>query len=275
MKIPISFFLRRVQSLTGLFLSLFLFEHLFTNSTASLFLDEGSFFVKTVSIFQSIPYLRVIEIVLIGIPILFHASFGVKYIISGELNSFNTDGTKPALYEFKRNRAYSWQRITSYILGFLLVFHVAQMRFIDKPKEVLLNNETYFFVKIKNDNKLATLANRMNLEIFSKNETKFLEEKYQKIPIKDNQVLAFSKQSGAAFLLVLRDTFKNPFMVGIYTIFVLTAAFHGLNGLWTFLITWGFIITNRSQALSLNICYWIMIFVASLGIISIWSSFLY
>ncbi|NGX40666.1 MAG: Succinate dehydrogenase cytochrome b558 subunit [Candidatus Anoxychlamydiales bacterium] len=273
--IPAAFFFRRVQSLTGFFLVLFLLEHLFTNSTAALFLDEGSFFVKSVSIFQSIPYLNVVEIVLIGLPILLHAFLGVRYLITGDLNSFKTDGRKPALYKFKRNKAYSWQRITSYILAIGLVFHIVQMRFLDKPKKVMLNNSTFYFVKIKKDDKLEKLSKKMDITIYSKDEISTLGEKFQNIKIKDSEVLAFSKNSGAAFLLEVRNTFKNPFMVGIYSIFVLAACFHAMNGFWTFLMTWGFIITNRSQRISLSICFWIMLFIMSLGFVSIWSSYLY
>jgi len=274
-KVPIAFFLRRIQSLTGLGLVIFLLEHLFTNSQVALFLDSGNGFVRGVNFLQSIPFLNFVEIVLIGMPIVFHASLGVKYIITGDLNSFKTKGTKPSLYQYKRNKAYSMQRISSYILGVLLVFHVVQMRFIDSPKLVNFKGERFYFVKVKNDPKIEMLANKLKFDIYLKDEIKNLDEKFQKMKLKDNQILAFSKKNGSLFLLQVRDSFKNPLMVGLYTIFVLAAAFHGFNGLWTFLITWGFIITNRSQSLSLKICFLSMIVVLSLGLMAIWSSFLY
>ena len=274
-KLPIAFFLRRIQSLTGLGLVIFLLEHLFTNSQVALFLDSGNGFVRGVNFLQSIPFLNAVEIVLIGLPIAFHVSLGVKYIITGDLNSFKTKGTKPALYQYKRNKAYSMQRISSYILGVLLVFHVVQMRFIDNPKPVNFKGENFYFVKVKNDPKIDMLANKLNFDIYSKDQLHNLDKKFQKMKLKDNQILAFSKKNGSLFLLQVRDTFKNPLMVGLYTLFVLAAAFHGFNGLWSFLITWGFIITNRSQAISLKICFWSMIVVLSLGLTAIWSSFLY
>ncbi len=40
-----------------------------------------------------------------------------------------------------------------------------------------------------------------------------------------------------ASLLVVRDTFKNPWMVIIYSIFVITACYHAFYGLWTASIT--------------------------------------
>ena len=274
-KIPISFFLRRIQSLTGFFLVIFLFEHLLTNSTASLWLNQGNFFIKAVNAFQGLKYLKTIEITLIGIPIFLHASLGVKYITTGELNSFKTNGKRPSLYQYKRNKAYSWQRITSYIIGVILVFHVVQMKFINKPKKVILKNETYYLVKVKKDDKLASLAASMGVELFSNQETKFFEDKkffednLKKIKLKDNQVLALTKESGQAFLLEVRNILKNPFMVFIYSFFVLGTSFHAFNGLWTFLMTWGFIISNRSQTISLSVCFWMMVFVLTLGFISI------
>jgi succinate dehydrogenase / fumarate reductase cytochrome b subunit len=64
-------------------------------------------------------------------------------------------------------------------------------------------------------------------------------------------------------------------MVGLYTIFVLASSFHALNGLWTFLISWGLILSYKSQQISLRICFWVMLFILSLGLISIWGSFFY
>ena len=52
--------------------------------------------------------------------------------------------------------------------------------------------------------------------------------------IDDNQVVAVAKDFGTASVLAVRDTFKNFLYVGLYTIFVLAACFHGFNGLWTF-----------------------------------------
>ena len=69
----------------------------------------------------------------------------------------------------------------------------------------------------------------------------------EKQKIDPHQVVAVSSKAGTAMLLNIRDTFKNPFVATLYTIFVLAAAFHASNGFWTFLITWGWIISARSQ----------------------------
>lgn len=276
-KMPLTFFFRRIHSLIGLFLVLFLFEHFITNSQASYLLNEGNGFVKMVNLLQSIPFLPVIEVALIGIPIFFHAMMGITYITSSENNAKVTDGTKPSLL-FPRNRAYNLQRITAYIVVILVIFHVVQVRFIKHPKQIYINNQSYFLVKIEEDKKLYKIIERMEAKLFSKDEQIANEQIaliVNKYKLKDKQLVAMTKKSGQAFLLSIRDILKNPFMVGIYTIFVLTASFHAINGLWTFLITWGFIISNRSQKISLSICYWILLCVLTLGFISVWSSFLY
>jgi len=277
--IPSAFILRRIQSLTGLFLILFLFEHFITNSTAALWLDEGNGFVKAVNFFQSIPHLHIIEVVLIGIPILFHMAGGIQNITTAQINSFKSDGTKPSLREFKRNRAYSWQRFTSYIVAVLLIFHVVQMRFIDSPKKVDIAGEKHYLVKITNDKNVDHLIEKMNGQIFYKNQKNIkdanLSTALAKFKLKDKHVVAMTPQSGQAFLLSLRNTLKNPFMVGIYSIFVLATSFHALNGLWTFLISWGLIISNRSQKISLSVCLWLMLVLIGFGLIAVWSSYLY
>jgi succinate dehydrogenase / fumarate reductase, cytochrome b subunit len=274
---PLSFFYRRMHSLTGLCLVLFLFEHFITNSQAAYWLNEANGFVKSVNFLQSIPYLRAFEIVLIGIPILFHAFLGIKYLRTSENNDKKTDGSKPSL-NFSRNKAYHFQRITSYILIVLVVFHVIQMRFIRHPKKIELNNQVFYLVKIKEDKNLYKVIEKMQAKIFTKSE-KITDQNLlalvNKFKLTKNQIVAMTQQSGQAFLLNIRDVMKNPFMVGIYSIFVFAGTFHAINGLWTFLITWGFIISNRSQKTSLNICFWIMISILALGITSIWSSFLY
>jgi len=56
----------------------------------------------------------------------------------------------------------------------------------------------------------------------------------EKWSLKLGQVIAVANDFGTVSLPAVRDTFKNPIYVGLYTIFVLAACFHGFNGLWTF-----------------------------------------
>jgi len=74
-------------------------------------------------------------------------------------------------------------------------------------------------------------------------------------------------------LLVVRETFKWPLMMVLYTIFVLSACFHAFNGLWTSLITWGVSLTERSQKMMRGLANTLMIVVAFLGLAAIWGTY--
>lgn len=256
---------------------LFLFEHFFANSLAFYFFDEGSGFIKTVNFFHSIPHLRVIEIALIGVPFFFHAVLGIKYIFSSENNAARSDGTKPSL-PFLRNRAYVWQRSSACILIVLLIFHVIQMRFIRHPLETSVNSRTVFLIKVKNDESSRRIIKKMDALVAMDKDKVFIKglpDLPNKLKLKKDQVIVMTGQSGQALLLSVLDILKDPLMAGIYLVFVLMASFHAANGLWTSLITWGFIISNRAQSISLKVCFWIFIFVLALGLVSILNAFLY
>ena len=103
--LPRAFVWRRVHSLMGLWLALFLTEHLLTNSQAALLLgDNGGGFVRMVNLIHDLPYLPAIELFLIGTPILIHAVWGIKYLFTSKSNAKGSDGSKPALKEYKRNK---------------------------------------------------------------------------------------------------------------------------------------------------------------------------
>ena len=98
-------------------------------------------------------------------------------------------------------------------------------------------------------------------------------EKMGKYHLKPNQVIVAAKDPGTAILLSTRDTFKSPWMGIFYTIFVLAAVFHGGNGFWTFLITWGAILSYRSQRKMVNVSYALMLVLLFLGLAAIWGSY--
>lgn len=76
-KVPPNFTMKRFSSLMGLFIVLFLFEHLLTNSQAALFFgDYGKGFIDAVNFIYSLPYLPVLELVLLGVPIGYHGYWG-------------------------------------------------------------------------------------------------------------------------------------------------------------------------------------------------------
>lgn len=255
--ISTTFIWRRVHSLMGLWLVIFLIVHLIVNSQATLWLgDDGIGFIRLSNFLEDLPFLQVIEIVLIGIPLVIHGYWGVKRALTAKANSGRSDGSSPSL-PFGRSRAFGWQRLTSWILLFGIIAHVVQMRFVDMPKEIRENNEILYVVSITEDPGLDSLAER-------------IEVKLQK---EGNEVLATAKSPGKAMLLMVRETFKSPLMCGLYTIFVLAAAFHAFNGFWTSLITWGAMLSYRSQKAVLPICWCGVALLAFLGLAAIWGSY--
>ena len=71
----------------------------------------------------------------------------------------------------------------------------------------------------------------------------------------------------------MRDTFKNPLMILLYTGLVLAACFHAFNGLWTCMISWGITLTARSQQLMRSFATFLMVVIASLGLAAIWGTY--
>jgi len=92
-------------------------------------------------------------------------------------------------------------------------------------------------------------------------------------PLKSGEVVCVSEKFGTATLLTVRDTFKNPYYVALYTIFVLAACFHGFNGLWTFLITWGMILSMASQKRMRKFSIGLMVLVTFLGLAAVWGTY--
>jgi len=165
--LPRVFIWRRIQSLMGLWLVVFLIEHLITNSQAALLIgDNGNGFVRAVNFLHDLPYLPVIEIILLAIPILFHAVLGIKYIFTSKSNALGSDGSKPQMKKNPRNHAYSWQRITAWIVLVGLIGHVYLMRFHDYPTHVMEGDTSYYLVKVSVDDGLYTVAKRLGVTLF-------------------------------------------------------------------------------------------------------------
>lgn len=247
------FIWRRVHSLMGLWLILYLIEHLIVNSQATLWIgDDGVGFVRLVNSLESLPYLQVIEIVFIGIPLILHGYWGVKRALSAKNNTGKTDGSVPSM-QYGRNKAYNWQRLTSWILLACVIGHVVQMRFVQMPKEI--NGQ--YIVYLQHDEGLKSVAARIHVPLSREG----------------NRVVALAPSSGKAMLLMVRETFKSPLMAVLYSIFVLAAAFHAFNGFWTSLITWGVLLSYRSQKAMIPICWVGVGLLAFLGLAAIWGSY--
>jgi succinate dehydrogenase / fumarate reductase, cytochrome b subunit len=300
-----AFLWRRLHSLTGLFLVLFLIEHLLTNSQAALYVGgNGEGFIQAVNFLQGLPFLSIIEIIFLGFPFLIHGGLGIRYLMTGEYNSFATNGTKPDLSQYPRNHAYTWQRITAWILIFGVFAHVVHMRFFLHPSTAKVGTQSYFMTTVSEDKGLYTLSQRLGFAVYDPQQVKNLvqhlanqpqppvveipealiarqkwtEEQNLKQVIEENhlknqKLLVVTPNFGMALLLVVRDVFKNPWMIALYTIFLLATTFHAFNGLWTFMITWGVTLTNTSQRIMRRVSTVLLILVSGLGLVSIWGSY--
>lgn len=304
--LPKAFVWKRLQSLTGLWLVAFLLLHLFTNSQAALWIgDDGSGFVKAVNGIHDLPYLQVIEIALLAVPFFIHIVWGIQYLKTSKFNSFSSDGRTPSLTEYPRNHAYTWQRLTSCILLVGIVAHVVQMRFLEVPISAQKGAEKYYMVRISSDPGIYPLAARLGFEIYDGKQVQQQREAYEaqkapdstsdtpqallqvqsydqdrqwiealeQRPIGADQLIAVSKSYGMAELLMVRDTFKIPIMLVLYTVLVISACFHAFNGLWTFLITWGVSLSVKSQRLTRIFSTVLMFLVGFLGLAAIWGTY--
>ncbi len=251
------FLWRRIHSLMGLWLVIYLIIHLIVNSQAALWLgDHGMGFVRLVNLLEALPYLQVVETVFIGVPLLLHGVWGVKRALSAKTNSGKSDGSSPSL-PFGRSRAFTWQRLTSWVLLIGIIGHVVQMRFVQMPKKVQIENETVYVVALKDDPELDSLANRLHIKLVKSGE----------------EVVATAPTPGKAMLLMVRETFKSVWMSVLYSVFVLAAAFHAFNGFWTSLITWGVLLSYRSQKAVLPMCWMGVAVLSFLGLAAIWGSY--
>lgn len=267
-KVPMPFIWRRLHSLAGLWFVLFLIEHLLTNSQAALWLgDNGQGFVRMVNRLHNLPYLQVIEITLLGFPILLHVILGVRYLFTAQFNVTKGDGSKPYLPR-ARNYAYTLQRITSWILLICLIIHVVKFRFWEYPHSVQSGGEKLYWVKVEADAGLSSVASRLGVQLY---EAQSLPP-FAETTLHASQRLAVTPDFGTATLLTVRDTFKSPFYIAFYTLFVLAACFHAFNGFWTFLVSWGWVLKMAAQRAWVTVSVVLMLLMLFLGLSAIYGS---
>ncbi|OJU82326.1 MAG: hypothetical protein BGO10_10580 [Chlamydia sp. 32-24] len=280
--LPSAFIWRRIHSLAGIWISIYLIMHLLTNSQASLLIgNDGAGFIHSVNSIHQLPYLILIEVLIVAIPILIHTIWGINYALKAKYNSFYRN-EKESYLPYSRNKAYTWQRITSWFLAIALSFHIIHMRFIEYPTSASNNQyETNFMVRVNEDPGLNSLSKRLHVQLYDLEQIKNLKnsdysekwlEAIQKRTLSNDQFIAVAKDFGTAELLMVRETFKNIPMMIFYTLFVLAAAFHGFNGLWTFLITWG-ISPVAVQKKTLRFSQAMMVLVALMGLSTIWLTY--
>jgi succinate dehydrogenase / fumarate reductase cytochrome b subunit len=114
-----TFVLRKLHQLSGIVpLGAFLLEHFFTNSKAMVGPEK---FNQAVVELQAIPFILLVEITFIFIPLIYHAVYGM--VITAEARPNNLH------YPYPRNWFYTIQRLTGIILFFFILFHVLNFRF--------------------------------------------------------------------------------------------------------------------------------------------------
>ena len=165
--IPQAFVWKRLHSLTGVFIVLYLIEHLLVNSQAALFIgDDGKGFIHAVNQIQDLPYLPVIETLLLGVPIVIHMWWGIVYLRTSQPNYYNRQENKPICSDNPRNCAYSWQRITSWILLIGILAHVIHMRFLDYPTSAQVGTHHFYINRVERDIGLYTLVKRLGFQLY-------------------------------------------------------------------------------------------------------------
>src|SRR3954468_15066781 len=96
------FLLRRLHSLTGLVFGGYLVIHLLVNATL---LEGGRIFQLQVDKIHSLPFLIIVEWLLIYIPILYHTIYGIWIIFTGQPNA--------GRYRYEKNIFYLLQRVSA------------------------------------------------------------------------------------------------------------------------------------------------------------------
>lgn len=117
------FVLRRLHSLLGVFpLGLFLANHLFINSFAG---KGPEAFNEKVDLLRGLPMLPTIETVGIFAPLALHIILGIAIMRQARHNV--------GAHGYARNWAYTFQRMTGWLVLGFVVFHVWSLRFGNDP----------------------------------------------------------------------------------------------------------------------------------------------
>lgn len=190
------FFYRRLHSLLGVIpIGVFLVQHLVVNHFA-VYGEES--FNKAAGFMGNLPFVLLLETVIIYLPILFHAVLGV-YIV------FVTRNNKKS-YGFFRNWMFYLQRVTGIVTLVFIAWHVWETRI-----QIGLGNA---------------------------------EVNYS----------------------LMENILTNPVMFWFYIVGVLSTTFHFANGLWSFLVSWGFTQSPRSQKISTYATLLVFLAISYLGV---------
>ncbi|MBM7653076.1 succinate dehydrogenase cytochrome b558 subunit [Neobacillus cucumis] len=186
---------RRLHSLLGVIpIGLFVTQHLVVNHYVT---GGPESFNKAAGFMENLPFKIVLETVLIYLPLLYHAIYGlyIAFTSSSNINRFGTF----------RNWMYVLQRITGVITLIFLAWHVWETRIA------------------------AAMGTEINYDM-------------------------------------MHDILSSPFMFGFYLVGILSAIFHFANGLWSFLVSWGIVVSPRSQLITTYVTIGVFVVLSFVGI---------
>jgi len=189
------FYVRRLHSLLGIIpVGLFLVQHLVINHFAT----RGPEAFNAASDFMgNLPFVLYLEWIIIYIPLMFHAFYGV-YIAFTAKNNVQRYGTF-------RNWMFLCQRVTGVFLVVFIAWHIFETR----------------------------IQKALGADV-------------------DFDMMA--------------NILSNPFMLIFYIAGVVAATFHLSNGLWSFLVTWGFTQSPRSQKIVTYVTIVIFLILSVIGV---------
>lgn len=120
-KPPLHFWLRRLHSLSGIFpIGFFLLEHMFSNS---FILFGPAAYDRQIKFLQSMPFVAFLEVTFIGLPILYHALYGIFVWTTGKSNFI--------WYPYPKNFLYTLQRWTGLAAFAYIAYHVYHTRIVN------------------------------------------------------------------------------------------------------------------------------------------------
>jgi len=112
------FYLRRLHSLLGVLpVSLFLIEHMLANG---FILIGPKAYNQLIEVLEHLPYLVTIEVLFIGLPIAYHAIYGIYISLTASTNVQD--------YGYLRNWLYFLQRVSGIVALVFIIYHVWEFR---------------------------------------------------------------------------------------------------------------------------------------------------
>ena len=117
----IHFWLRRLHSLSGVVpIGAFLIEHMASNA---FILKGPEAYNRQIEFLRSLPFVTFMEVTFIGLPILYHALYGLYVWGTGKSNL--------AWYPYRKNFLYTLQRWTGLIAFAYIGYHVYHTRIVN------------------------------------------------------------------------------------------------------------------------------------------------